>query len=197
MKKSIKITLWSICGVIIALVITLCVLLCLGFRFTPEAAVNGVYQDNTQISTEEYIFYLNDVTNSDNGEIIFATSHVAAKKCGFLYKNAKKSDLIRCTLVAENGDRVGTLFSYEGDGQIYHFIHWTLLIDDSVTPPESDIEDDSVSAYATMKYCTDNIIVNGVEKELYHYCYFITDEPIETLTIKGTNVSVIDSETEK
>lgn len=188
MKRTARISLCLIGGILFALLITVSVLLCLGFRFSPNAAVYGTYQDNTHIHTSEYDFYLDDVINSENGEPCYATGHVAVKRYGFLYKEI---DLPYQILVAENGDSVGYLFTYEGKEQSYNFIHWTMFIDGTINPPKTDNNDGSVSAYTKMKYCTNKIILNGLEKELYQYCYFVANEPLESVVIKGTSAFIV------
>ena len=191
MRKGIKITLWAICGVVIVMLVTLCVLLCLDFRFTPEAAVHKIYRDNTHIHTDEYDFYLNDVMN-ENGEPCYSDGHVAVKRYGFLYKQIKElntEDNTHNPLVAENGDSVGNMYSYRGKEQTYHFIHWYGAGDSNFTKNQTD--DGKATAVVTLKYWSDKIILNGEEKELYLQCYFTTDESIKTLNIKDTNVFVV------
>ena len=188
MNKTVKIIVVSSCYVIAAVVAALCVLFSMGFKFSSKNAVHKMYHDKAQIHTDEYDFYLDEVTNSENGEVCYATGHIAVKKYGFLYKEAKKEQRV---LVAENGDSVGKLVYYEGEGKFYNFIHWTMLIDGSVAPSEA-ADGDTVSAYTTMKYCADKITVDGEDKELYLYCYFVTDKAIaESLTVKDTTVFVV------
>lgn len=188
MKKGLKIILWSICGVVVALLIALCVLLCLGFRFTPEAAVHELYRNNTHIHTDEYDFFLHDVTD-ETGEASYADGHTVIKKYGFLYKEIE--DRVYCPLVAENGESVGRIYSYEGESQTYRFIHWSSYPCPDELLPELDSDDDVATAVMYVKYRSENIIFNGEKTELFNYCYFATDEPIETLVIKETNVYVV------
>lgn len=190
MKKSVKITLYIVIGLVIALLIALCVLLCLGFRFSPEAAVHEIYRDNTHIHTEEYDFYLHDVTD-EMGEPSYADGHTAVKRYGFLYKEIESEDKVSNPLVAENGEYVGYLYSYEGTKQTYRFIHWTNYPCPDELLPEIDVDEDVATAIMYVKYRSKSIVYNGEETDLFRYCYFVTDEPIETLVIKETNVFAV------
>lgn len=186
MRKGIKITLAVTGGVLAVLAAELCVLLFIGFRFSSAAAVHSRYHDNTVLHTDEYDFYLDDVKNSD-GETCYADGHAAVKRYGFLYKQIVKkntADKTHWDLVAENGERVGSLYTYEGDGKTYAFIHWSGVADGNMIHED----DGSVSAYVTYKYWTDTVILNGKETELYLNCYFVSEEPIEALVIRETNV---------
>jgi hypothetical protein len=187
MGKSKKIIFWSIFGVVAVLIVSLFIMLCLGFHFTPEAAVHEIFRNNTQIRTDEYIFFLHDITDEAGG--IYADGHTVIKKYGFLYKEIEASDYN--PLVAENGDRVGVLHSYEGKSKTYHFIHWSgyNYSDESLTELASD--DDLSVSVVYRKYSSDNIVCNGKSIELFGHCYFETDEPIETLVIKDANVYVL------
>ncbi len=188
MSKASKITLWTICGVVAALLIALCVLLCLGFRFTPEATVHELYRNNTHIHTNEYDFFLHDVTD-EKGEASYADGHTVVKRYGFLYKEIE--DRVYSPLVAENGESVGRIYSYEGESQTYRFIHWSSYPCPEELLPELDSGDDVATAVMYVKYRSESIIYNGEKTELFNYCYFVTDEPIETLAIKDTNVYVV------
>lgn len=187
MKKTIKITLWSICGVFAALLIALCVLLYLGFRFTPEAAVHKLYRSNTHIHTDEYDFFLHDVTD-ETGKASYADGHSVIKRYGFLYKEI---DRAYRPLVAENGESVGQLYSYEGKSQTYCFIHWSGYPCPDELLPESDSEDDVATAIMYVKYRSESILYNGEKTDLFHYCYFVTKEPMDALVIKDTNVYAV------
>ena len=190
MGKSNKITLWVFCGVLSMLLITLCVLLSLGFRFSPEAAVHELYRNNTHIHTDEYDFFLHDVKD-ETGEPSYADGHTAVKRYGFLYKEIKSEDKISNPLVAENGESVGEIYSYEGTSQTYRFIHWTNYPCPDELLPEVDVDEDVATAVMYVKYRSKNIICNGETTELFNYCYFVTDESIETLVIKDTDVYVV------
>lgn len=188
MKKSIKIALYAVFCLVLITLIAICVLLSLGYRFSPESAVHEIYRDNTHIHTDEYDFYLNDVMN-DNGEPGYSDGHVAVKRYGFLYKQIKElntEDKTHTALVAENGDSVANMYSYKGKEQTYNFIHWCGSIIES---PEAS----NGTTHVLLKYWTDQIILNGEEKELYINCYFVTNNPIETLVIKDVNVYVVNS----
>lgn len=192
MKKGVKTTIGISCGILLSLFITLWILWDLGFRFTPEAAVHERYRDNTHIHTDEYDFYLNDVMN-EGGEPCYSDSHVAVKRYGFLYKQIKglnTADKTHNPLVAENGESVGEMYSYKGEEQAYYFIHWYGVGDSRLTTEETE-GDSTATAIVTLKYWSDKITLNGEEKKLYLQCYFVTDEPIETLVIKKTNVYVV------
>ena len=188
MSKAIKITLWTICGAVAALLIALCVLLSLGFRFTPEEAVHELYRNNTHIHTNEYDFFLHDVTD-ETGEASYADGHTVVKRYGFLYKEIE--DRVYSPLVAENGESVGRIYAYEGELQTYRFIHWSSYPCPDELLPELDLDDDIATAVMYVKYRSENIIYNGEKTELFNYCYFVTNEPIETLVIKDTNVYVV------
>ena len=187
MNKALKITLWSICGVLVALLITLCILLAMGFRFSPEAAVHELYRNNTHIHTDEYDFFLHDVTD-ETGAASYADGHTVVKRYGFLYKEIEK---VYSPLVAENGESVGLLYSYEGESQTYRFIHWSNYPCPEELLPELDSKDDVATAVMYVKYRSDSIVYNGGNTKLFNYCYFVTDEPIETLVIKDANVYVV------
>ena len=179
MSKASKITLWTICGVVAALLIALCVLLCLGFRFTPEATVGEYYRDNVHISTDEYDFYLNSMADNSDEENGYSDGHQAVKKYGFLYKRVEEDVTdykMRNPLVAENGESVGTLYSYKGKNETYHFIHWFT----SATAGETNV-----------KYRSKTITINEQDVNLYLHCYFSTSEQIETLVVKDTNVFIV------
>lgn len=187
MGKSKKIIFWSIFGVVAVLIVSLFIMLCLGFHFTPEAAVHEIFRNNTQIRTDEYIFFLHDITDEAGG--IYADGHTVIKEYGFLYKEIEASDYN--PLVAENGESVGCLYSYEGKSKTYHFIHWSgyNYSDESLTELASD--DDLSVSVVYRKYRSDNIFCNCKNIELFGHCYFETDEPIETLVIKDVNVYVL------
>ena len=170
MSKRTKITLWSVSGIIAAMVVTLCILLGLGFRFSSEAAVHEYYRDFPVIHTDEYDFYVEGVT--------FET----VKKYGFLYKNIAEES--HHMLVAENGEKVGYLFTYKGKDQNHYIITWA----------PSDVTYTEEHTFITRKYRTEKITLNGKETALDLTCYFATDEPIETLVIKDTKVSIVDVE---
>ena len=187
MNKALKIVLWSTFGVIAALSIALCVLLSTGFRFSPEAAVHELYRSNTHIHTDEYDFFLHDVTD-ETGAASYADGHTAIKRYGFLYKEI---DRVYSPLVAENGESVGQLYSYEGESQTYRFIHWSSYPCPDELLPELDLDDDVATAVMYVKYRSENIIYNGEKIKLLNCCYFVTNEPIETLVIKDTNVYVV------
>ncbi len=189
MRKEVRIIIWAIIGVVVASLIALFILSCLGFCFTPEAAVYEFYRNNTHIHTDEYDFFLHDETiEEESGEGLWADGHTAVKRYGFLYKKIENPDYKN--LVAENGDDVGELFSYEGKTQTYRFIHWTGYLVSAESLPDLDLRDDVTTAVVSYEYFTKNIIYNGENTELLNYCYFVTDEPIETLVINETNVYV-------
>ena len=190
MKKARKITLWSICGVVAALLTTLCVLLGLGFRFSPEAAVHELYRDNTHIHTDEYDFYLHDVTD-ETGETSYANGHTAVKRYGFLYKEIESEDKVSDPLVAENGENVGYLYSYGGAEQTYRLIHWSSYPCPDELLSDIEVEEGVATAVLYVKYRSESVLYNGKKTELFRYCYFVTDEPIETLVIKDTNLYVV------
>ncbi len=193
MRKVIKITLWSIIGVVVVSLIAIFILLCLDFHFTPEAAVHELYRNNTHIHTDEYDFFLHDETTKDetdeNGDGSYADGHTVIKRYGFLYKEIE--DNVYNPLVAENGDRVGILFSYEGESQTYRFIHWAGYVCPEELLPELDLSEDVATTVVSLKYFSKNIICNGENIELFNHCYFVTDEPIETLVINNTNVYAV------
>ena len=83
---------------------------------------------------------------------------------------------MRNPLVAENGESVGTLYSYKGKNETYHFIHWFT----SATAGEINV-----------KYRSNTITINEQDVNLYLYCYFSTSEPIETLVVKDTYVFIV------
>ena len=87
-------------------------------------------------------------------------------------------------LVAENGENVGYLYTYKGKDQTHYIIHWAA----------SNITNTEESLVITRKYWTEKITLNGKETALDLACYFATDEPIETLVIKDTKVSIVDVE---
>ena len=178
MSKVSKIMLWLICGGVAALLVSLCVLLLLGFRFTAEATVGEYYRDNVHIHTDEYDFYLNGMADNNNEENGYSDGHQAVRKYGFLYKSIENDAAdykIRNPLIAENGESVGTLYSYIGENETYHFIHWFT----SAIPGKTNV-----------KYRSKKITVNGQDVNLYLHCYFTTSEPIETLVVKDTNVFI-------
>lgn len=170
MSKGTKNTLWAVVGIIAAVVVTLCVLLGMGFRFLSKSAVHEFYRELTVIHADEYDFYV-------DGDL-----HETAKKYGFLYKNIADEPFQQ--LVSENGERVGYLFTYKGKDQTHYIIQWAA----------SDITNTEEALIVTRKYRTDTITLNGKETALDHACYFATDEPIETLVIKDTKVSIVDVE---
>lgn len=194
MNKCIKTALCSILALIAVLLIVLAALLCVGFRFAPEATVNTVYRDNFHIHADEYDFYMDEVTDSESGEVCYATGHEAVKKYGLLYKRIKSADKTVQALVTEKGESVGKLVTYAGEEKTHCFIHWTMTLGGSIVPYETG--EGSVSAYTTMKYASDKIILNGKEQELYLYCYFVTDEPVGHLLIKDENVFILNSRDE-
>ena len=184
MKKSIKIALYAgFCLVLIAL-IAICVLLSLGYRFSPEAAVHEIYRDSTHIHTDEYDFYLNPVMN-DNGEPGYSDGHVAVKRYGFLYKQIKElnADGKTHSLLVDGNGAIANMYSYQGKEQTYHFIHWCGY---TVEAPE---EEDG-STHVFLRYWTDKIILNGEEKELYLNCYLVTNEPIESLVVNDVHAYI-------
>lgn len=170
MNKKIKITLWTIGGIVAALLVTLGILLCFGFRFSSKAAVHEVYHDLPVIHTDEYDFYVDGI------------SLETVKKYGFLYKYVQNEPVQM--LVAENGERVGYLHTYMGKNQTHYIIMWAA----------TDMTYTGDSTVITRKYWTEEITLNGKETALDHACYFATDEPIETLTIKDTKVSIVNLE---
>lgn len=170
MSKRARITLWAVSGTIAVLLITLCVLLGMGFRFSSEAAVHEYYRNFPVIHTDEYDFYVEGVTIE------------TVKKYGFLYKNISEES--HHLLVAENGEKVGYLYTYRGKAQNHYIITWA----------PSDITHTEEATVITRKYWTEKITLNGKETALELACYFATDEPIETLVIKDTKVSIVDVE---
>ncbi len=190
MSKAIKITLRSIIGVVVVSLIAIFILLCLDFHFTPEAAVHEFFRNNTHIHTDEYDFFLHDETTEDEtNENDYADGHTVIKRYGFLYKEIE--DKVYNPLVAENGDRVGVLYSYEGESQTYRFIHWAGYIIPEEELPELDLSNGVTATVRNLKYFSKNIIYNGENTELFNHCYFVTDEPLETLVINNTNVYVV------
>ncbi len=190
MNKTVKIILGSLGGVFVAFLITLCVLLYLGFRFSPESAVHELYRNNTHIHKDEYDFFLHDV-NDETGKPSYADGHTAVKRYGFLYKEVDGEDKISNPLVAKNGESVGYLYSYEGESQTYRFIHWSNFPCPDELLPETDGDEDVATAVMYVKYRSETVLYNGEIIELFNYCYFATDEPIETLTIKDNDVYVV------
>ena len=171
MSKGIKNTLWVVGGIVAAMLVTLCILLCFGFRFSSEAAVHEYYREFPVIHTDEYDFYVEGVT--------FET----VKKYGFMYKNISEESLH--LLVAENGEKVGYLYTYKGKDQNHYIITWA---------PSDYTNTVGGPLVITRKYWTEIITLNGKETALDLACYFATDEPIETLVIKDTKVSIVDVE---
>ena len=183
MSKKKKITRRIICGVIIALLAVLLVLLCLGFRFTSKATIEEYYRDNSvHISTDEYDFYLINLPDNFNEEDGYAAGHLAVKKYGFLYHMVEDGTTDYNSLVAENGESVGVIYSYKGKNEIYHFIHWFTSATVGVT---------------NVKYRSEKITVNGQEVDMYLRCYFTTSEPIETMVVKDTNVFIVNEQQSK
>lgn len=155
-----------------------------GFRFNSKDAVHSYYHDSTIIHTDDYDFYLNPV-NNENDEPVYSDAHIAVKKYGFLYRQMKSYDNTNRkeqALVAENGDCIGYMYSYPGKEKTYHFIHWmrsaTSIVDEKYT--------------YSMIYWSDEIILNGETIPLYLNCYFETDEPIQFLQIKDSEVTFAD-----
>ena len=74
MSKGTRNTLWVVVGIIAAVVVTLCILLCMGFRFSSESAFEPYYQKFSVIHTDEYDFYVD------------GTLHETVKKYGFCTK---------------------------------------------------------------------------------------------------------------
>lgn len=182
MKRGVKITLWALCGIAATLLAALCILLCLGFRFSSGAAVHAYYRESTVIHTDGYDFYFNPV-DGENTEG-YSDGHVAVKKYAFLYKQLpsegskyKDSQI----LVTGNGETVGYMYSYPAKQGLCHLIHWA---------QEPLYTEDGASTY-TLKYWTDEITLDGETVKLQNTCFFTSEAPIEALTVKGTEVFVV------
>lgn len=179
MKKIIKISATIIGAILAIAIVTLCILLFMGFRFSAEKAVHSYWHKGTRIEAGEYNFWLNNVSD-ENEELVYGAGHTAVKRYGFLYKELDKKN--RKELINEYGDYIGSLTRYKGKETDHYFIHWvqsvTGIVDGKYTQ--------------SMRYFTDKIEINGKTVDLFAHCYFEFNEEIKTLVIKDENITVVD-----
>ena len=186
MKKLKRIAI-ILLGILAAVGLSLCVLLCLGFRFSSEAAVHDSYHDATVREEGEYDFYFRTVTNAE-GTVLSAGQYTAVKQYGFLYKNVKEDPALceKKDLTLENGDYIGSLTLYKGKESYYGFLSLPFRFD--------------ASGDATVSR-PDHAKINGEDTSLYLNSFFKTAKPVTSLEIDGASLIMVEKwarpETEK
>ncbi len=180
MKTTVKVFLWTFCGVTAALILALLSIYLMGYRFTPDKVVHSSWADNTHFEVGEYTFYLDDVKSND-GEIVYATSHRVVKKHGFLYKayDVQESKY----LIDEYGSWVGNITRYEGQESDCYFIHWG----------QGVTELTSGTLKTSMRYYTDKVKINGRNVKLKQHCFFELAAEIETIVINNIDITIEDT----
>ena len=179
MKKNIKIALFALGAASALAVISLCIMLAAGFRFSAESAIHSYWHKGTHIEAGEYSFWLNDVHN-ESEKWVYGAGHTAVKKYGFLYKEVEEDN--RKELIDKYGSYVGSLTRYNGKETDYYFIHWMQSVTGIVNGEYTQ----------SMRYFTDTVTVNGNDIKLVAHCFFELDEDIEALVIKDEAITIAD-----
>lgn len=178
--EKIQIVLTVVGIVALVLVAVVLFLLLAGFRFTSKSACDEYWRDEPVIETDDFDFYLNSLADEDGNDIRIDLE-IAIKKYGFLYKRVEGE--IRLLTTAD-GEKVGDLITYVGDGRYYHFIHY------NATDTEWVPEGDKSLTFVERKYQTDRITLNGKEIELVQMSHFTTEAPVTEFEINGVTVLV-------
>lgn len=170
----------SILGLLLCL---LAAVLLLGFRFSPEHIDNyALYQDDNRIIAGNYQFYS---TFDIKGELdYFGVPGMVIQKHGLFWRRESADAVYRLTTTDSNS--VGVLHAFEDGDTTHYFIGYTLILQNM----GADEQTGHAFANTTMPYFTDRIVLNGEEVALQKYCYFTTDQPLTSLSLKGEAITL-------
>ena len=168
MSKKMKILI-PVVAAVLALAILVLVLALVGFRLSSKHTLEDMWRDEAVISTDDYDFYYTtaDLHGSEAQQI---KAFRAVKKSGFLRRAATADQQTVRRLVINGTDTaVGSVTTFEGDEQYYHF--FSLSFD--------------IPAELESLHTTNTFTANGAEVETLHHSYFVTDAELSTLSICG------------
>ena len=166
----------GITSIIGTLLLTILILLLMGYRFTSASAVSSYYHKYPTIRTEGYDFYFNDSTAPTGVEVV-------KKYSPWLFKNIEHSIQ---NMLSPDGKVIGAVSIYP-DRNCYHYL---FFFSGYITG--GGITSDG-KYYATVEYPyrTGKVTINGWTLELDLLTYTCYSEPIQTLYIKGDPITIL------
>ena len=143
-----------------------------GYGFTSIMAAGEVWEDSEIISTQDYDFYLSTPIYilDDNGEVASRVidGFCVVEKSFYGYQKIYTESSKR-TVYTIDGEFYGIIYTFEGEQQYYN------IFKSKKTLLEFDFEEPSATVDMNI---ISKIFVNGIEIELTHHSFFVSDSYI-------------------